>query len=77
MTRGNGSSGLDYADVSAAEAEAAGDREGLRYLAARLRSIRIAILQLTMRNQLSPELEVELRQLEEEFRRQVEGNEDD
>jgi hypothetical protein len=76
MARGNGSSGLDYADASEAEAEAAGDREGLRWLAARLRSVRIAILQLTMRNQLSAELEIELRQLEQEFRQRVEEDDE-
>jgi hypothetical protein len=75
MARGNGSE-LDYVERSAAEVEAAGDREGLRWLAERLRQIRISILQLTLRNQLSPELEIELRQLEQEFRQRVEEDDE-
>jgi hypothetical protein len=65
-------------DQCAAEAEAAGDREGLRYLAERMRDIRISILRLIVHgNQLSLELESELKHLEDEFRRQVEGGKDD
>jgi hypothetical protein len=75
--RGNGS-GMDYVDQSAAEVEAAGDRSGLQWLAERMRHIRISILRLMVHgNQLSLELETELKRLENEFRRQVEGDGDD
>jgi hypothetical protein len=77
MAHGNGS-GPDYVERSAAEVEAAGDREGLRWLARRMRDIRISILRLIVHgNQLSLELECELKNLEDEFRRQVEGDDDE
>jgi len=77
MARGNGdSSHEEYVERSEREAEIVEEREGLRWLAERMRLVRMEILRLLVGGGgLSLPLEIELRRLEDEFQRELDDNE--
>lgn len=74
----NGSADNEFLEHSETEATVVEEREGLAWLARRMREIRIAILHLMLdHGQLDLGLESELQRLEQEFQRRTEENEDE